>query len=47
MQKELSEDEQGLIENYRKATDKDREAIRWAAEVAARVQNRKCERRVD
>lgn len=34
---DLSQEEQALIENYRKAGEQDREAIRWAAEVAARA----------
>jgi hypothetical protein len=40
MQDDLSEEEQELIENYRRACDEDQEAIRWAAEVAARVQGK-------
>jgi hypothetical protein len=40
MQDELSEEEQELVKNYRKACDEDQEAISWAAEVAARVQDK-------
>lgn len=44
MKMEVSKEERDLVENYRKSGEADKEAVRWAAEVAARVRARRQEK---